>query len=645
MRRILALGAALCAIATLAAQDRPQKKRNVIVFVADGLRYGSVNAIDTPAFWKVRTEGVNFTNSHAVYPTLTMPNAAAIATGHYPGDTGQFANHIFAGFPVFDTGNFGVPVGTMTPNVENVEILGDINDHFGGNYLREASLLAYARSYGYNTAALGKIGPSAMQDLTELSPQRKTFRLPTTIILDSETGLDTAVPMTGETVGMLKAAGLTPAPPRRNQPAATNTTPGVREANVAHYQWFADAITKAILPKFSAADEPFALVYWSGDPDQTQHAQGDSMNALVPGVNGPTSKAAVRSADNGLKQILDYVNSHPDLAGSTNIFVTADHGFSTASRREIDAAGTFTRSYAAGFTYKDQSGRQEVNTGFLPNGHLAIDLAHALNLPLYDPSIQITDASGLKVYASVDPTIPQQTAQKLQRPIVPDALIGGHGRIGKPTDAKVVVATNVIYVPDNDRQMVQRVVRILSTFDYVGGIFVNDRFGQMNGALPMSAVALIGGATTPKPAVVVSAKTFATDPRNPFMTGVIVSSERQHGQGDHGSLSRANSYINMAAIGPDFKKGFIDAAPASNADIKPTLASVLGFKIPNLGRLGGRVLSEALSGGRANVRSEKKVMRSRPSASGMSTVLMYQQVGSQRYFDEACFTAAPVCGQ
>ena len=75
MRRILILGAALCAIATLAAQDRPPRKRNVIIFVADGLRYGSVNATDTPAFWKVRTEGVNFANSHSVYPTLTMPNS------------------------------------------------------------------------------------------------------------------------------------------------------------------------------------------------------------------------------------------------------------------------------------------------------------------------------------------------------------------------------------------------------------------------------------------------------------------------------------------------------------------------------------------------------------------------------------------
>ena len=34
------------------------------------------------------------------FPTLTTVNAASIATGHMPGDTGDFGNAIYAGFPV-----------------------------------------------------------------------------------------------------------------------------------------------------------------------------------------------------------------------------------------------------------------------------------------------------------------------------------------------------------------------------------------------------------------------------------------------------------------------------------------------------------------------------------------------------------------
>src|SRR4051812_42887814 len=92
-----------CIVAVLSGQSPAKPPRNAIIFVADGLRAGSVNATDSPTLWTVRTMGVNFSNSHSVFPSLTMPNAAAIATGHYPGDTGQFANNLFPGFPHFDT--------------------------------------------------------------------------------------------------------------------------------------------------------------------------------------------------------------------------------------------------------------------------------------------------------------------------------------------------------------------------------------------------------------------------------------------------------------------------------------------------------------------------------------------------------------
>jgi Type I phosphodiesterase / nucleotide pyrophosphatase len=105
-----------------------------------------------------------------------------------------------------------------------------------------------------------------------------------------------------------------------------------------------------------------------------------------------------------LKQILDYIASNPELSQNTDIFVTADHGFATISKHEIDRFGHFTSGYSAGFTYKDATGRQEVNTGFLPPGFLAIDLAHELGLPLFDPDTQVTGSSGEKLYAAVDPT-------------------------------------------------------------------------------------------------------------------------------------------------------------------------------------------------------------------------------------------------
>ena len=37
----------------------------------------------------------------AVSPSLTMPNGSALATGHWPGDTGVFGNWLAPGFPSF----------------------------------------------------------------------------------------------------------------------------------------------------------------------------------------------------------------------------------------------------------------------------------------------------------------------------------------------------------------------------------------------------------------------------------------------------------------------------------------------------------------------------------------------------------------
>ena len=43
----------------------------------------------------------------------------------------------------------------------------------------------------------------------------------------------------------------------------------------------------------------------------------------------------------------------------------------------------------------------------------------------------------------------------------------------------------------------------------------------------------------------------------------------------HGNFSRADTNNFMAAIGPDFKKGFVDEAPVSNADVGKTIAHLL----------------------------------------------------------------------
>ena len=619
--------------------------RNIVIFVFDGLRAGSVNAVDAPTMFWIRNHGVNFINSHSLFPTFTTANASAIATGHYLGDTGDYSNQIYIGHPVFLDGNFGRPPGSYAPYVENNRVLGDLDAQFNGNYLNEETLLAAARRHDFNTAAVGKMGPAAIQDVSQLNPVNGGFAIPRTIIIDDGTGTPDGVPLAPEVSSALLNAGLPTTAPLRVQQTGNNTTPGTKDPNYVQQAYFADATTKVILPMFIKSGKPFALLYWSRDPDGTQHFQGDSLNKLIPGINGPTSKAALRNADNNLKQILDYINSDPQLAANTDIFLTADHGFATISKYDIDAAGHGTTSYAAKWIYKDATGRQEVNTGFLPVGFVAIDLAHLLGQPLFDPDSQIDGPDGKKMFEPVDPAAAQQLPNVRQHPVAGNGLIGGTGRIANQTDAKVVVAANggsdLIYLPAHDPDMVKKIVAFLARQDYVGGLFVNDEYKNVPGALPSSSIRLIGSSLTPTPTIAVTFKTFSTDPKQPIMSGVqITDYVLQHGQGMHGSFGRANTFNFMAAIGPDFKKQFVDQAPISNADIAPTFAQILGLDVASKGELKGRVLREALKGGPPSVSFERRTAISEHAANGKTTILMYQQMGKQVYFDQACFKNA-----
>ena len=79
---VLASGFAWLAIVSGQENTTPTPKRNIVIFVSDGLRSGSVNAEDAPTYYEVRTRGVFFANSHSLFPTFTTANASAIATGH-----------------------------------------------------------------------------------------------------------------------------------------------------------------------------------------------------------------------------------------------------------------------------------------------------------------------------------------------------------------------------------------------------------------------------------------------------------------------------------------------------------------------------------------------------------------------------------
>src|SRR5215472_361427 len=104
-----ALLATLLALGSLASPAGARPPHNVILFVADGLRPAMVNDKTAPTIAALIGRGVRFTNTHSLFPTFTTANASGMATGHLLGDTGDFSNTVYAGFPVPGAGNSSTP--------------------------------------------------------------------------------------------------------------------------------------------------------------------------------------------------------------------------------------------------------------------------------------------------------------------------------------------------------------------------------------------------------------------------------------------------------------------------------------------------------------------------------------------------------
>src|SRR6185437_7064838 len=137
---LISFGLALATATSCLAQNATP--HNLILFVPDGLRGRIVTPQTAPTMAEVRDKGVHFKNSHSLFPTFTTANASAMATGHYLGDTGDFSNTIYTGYPVT------VANGTVTPFLESDPVILDADEHLGGDYLNEDTLLKLARAKG-----------------------------------------------------------------------------------------------------------------------------------------------------------------------------------------------------------------------------------------------------------------------------------------------------------------------------------------------------------------------------------------------------------------------------------------------------------------------------------------------------------------
>src|SRR5262245_11827098 len=289
---VAALGVAEAALALVivagAAQAATAGRATLnLVLVLDGLRPDAITPEETPNLWRLRQEGVNFLNGHAVFPTVTRVNAAAIATGTYPARNGIFGNRIYVR---------AVDPNSAFNNDDHRNLL-RLDEVTGGGMVLAKSLGEILTERGKRLAAVSSGSTGQVLLLNPRAPKGVG------VLINGywEPGLRVAFP-NAVNDAVLQRFG--PAPARGG--AAASDDPAV-------------AWTQRVLRDYVLSElKPDVVINWLTEPDHIQH---------IFGAGSPQARTSIRANDAEIGLLLKRLDAL-GLAGATNIMIVSDHGFS-----------------------------------------------------------------------------------------------------------------------------------------------------------------------------------------------------------------------------------------------------------------------------------------------------------------------------
>jgi len=273
----------------------PGLRPRVVVVVVDGLRPDAINPEDAPTLTRLREEGVDFTNSHSVFPTVTRVNAATLVTGAQPGTHGIVGNEMYV--PAVE------PARAFS--TQDHRRLVRLDEVTGGRLTLVPTLAERLHARGLTLAAVssGSTGSAWL-----LNPR--------------------AVSGVGALVNGFFAAGRTVAyPDELNAAILERFGPAPAKGGERYdavVSWTQRVLRDHVLP----ALDPDVVFAWLTEPDHTQHAIG---------VGTPPARAAIRHADREVATLLETLETLR-LTNAINLIVASDHGF-TVNTAGVDVVG------------------------------------------------------------------------------------------------------------------------------------------------------------------------------------------------------------------------------------------------------------------------------------------------------------------
>ncbi|HEX3896060.1 MAG TPA: alkaline phosphatase family protein [Rudaea sp.] len=591
---------------TAATDESGHHARRVILFVWDGMRPDSITEADTPNLAALKHAGAFFSDNHSSYPTFTMMNAAAFATGSFSGKSGFYGNSLWRpGAPARSSSgesvNMNNPVFT-----EDYGILRQLDRNQDEHLLLVQTLLQTAQKAGLITAAIGKSGPAFMQDYKTggmVIDEKAVFPLSFAKELQAaKIPLPENAPFAYRN-GELKLAADN-GDPTFNLPLVhldDRVTPNPADDHGAPptkaNQYLMSVFLDYILPK----KHPDVSVVWLRNPDSTEHPYG---------VGSPNYHLALKAQDELFGKLQARL-AELGMDKDTDLIVVSDHGHSNVSGpldlfplRKVENGKMGEVDNARGFSV---SGDIRLADELSMAGIHAYDGAGCG----YDPVMSGILADGTQLH-------PDKTDGHCER--ASTYTTPGYELLHPflPREAFVVVAnggSDYLYQPEHDPDRILRAVRFLQSHEEFGAIFVDERYGAIPGTLPLSLVRL-ENAEGRNPDIVVG-YTFDEHAVIQGMPGIEfegVSNFISHGM--HGSFSPIDVHNTLIGSGPDFTTNFVDQLPSGNVDVAPTIAHILGLTMP---QADGRPLLEAVRGSKdSSCSATPQTIRPEQPATGLT---------------------------
>ena len=470
----VALAMVLAATPRQPPQSEPEPARLIAIFVVDGLRPDSINQTDTPTIQRLRTEGVDYVNSHSVFPTSTRVNAATLVTGTYPARHGIVGNSMFvpavnAEAPL-DTGDFRqlMRLGEVDGRVVTAPTLGEILQRSGR---RLVTLSSGTTGNGYLLNPQARDGAGVA--IHGLFDAGKTAAYPSAISHE-----------------VIRRFGSPPPDPD----------------DTGQMQWTDRVLRDYVIPEL----RPDVFIDWMGPLDSAQHEHG---------VGSPPAKAALRAIDESLSRTIAAMQALTPPR-RIDLVITSDHGFAQ----------------------------------------------HTTGVNVVESLV----AAGVKASASSTDVVVASQSQSV-----------------------------LFYVPSHDASRIEKLVAFLQQQPWVDVVFTRGGRGEHGGVPGTFSLALTRSSHASRSPDVAASLAW-TSTRNAFgVPGAQTIHSAKGGQptggaSGHGGLSPWVVNNTLVLWGSDFRSRVRMDAPASIADVMPTVLSLLAVSSDPCGQGCGRVLEESL---------------------------------------------------